>query len=102
MWNSHYNLQWFDGDVVPKIADAAHQFEEHYLNFKKFQKENGYQIHAIYHFLTMHKRVTFSKQSFQDHDDITYDQACNASFHRKIELIQYNAAIAITGAIQGT
>ena len=33
---------------------------------------------------------------------IIYDQAYNASFHRKLESIQCNAALAITGAILGT
>ena len=31
-----------------------------------------------------------------------YDQAFNNFFHSKIESIQYNACLAITGAIQGT
>ena len=34
--------------------------------------------------------------------DILYDQAYNASFHQKLEKIQYNACIAITGAVCGT
>ena len=34
-----------------------------------------------------------------DYGDITYDRAYNTSFHRKLELIQYDAALAITGAI---
>ena len=34
--------------------------------------------------------------------DIIYDQAYNASFHQKLELLQYNACLAITGAIRGT
>ena len=34
--------------------------------------------------------------------DIIYDQTFNESFHQRIESIQYNAAIAITGAIRGT
>ena len=29
-----------------------------------------------------------------DYDDIIYDQAYNLSFHQKLELIQYNAALA--------
>ena len=33
-----------------------------------------------------------------DFEDILYDQTFNNSFHGKLELIQYNAAIAITGA----
>ena len=37
-----------------------------------------------------------------DYGDILYDQAYNASFHQKLEKIQYNACIAITGAIRGT
>ena len=34
--------------------------------------------------------------------DIIYDQTFNESFHQRIESIQYNAAVAITGAIRGT
>ena len=38
-----------------------------------------------------------------DYDDKTiYDQTCNASFHQKLELLQYTACLAITGAIRGT
>ena len=33
---------------------------------------------------------------------IIYDQAYKESFHQKLESIQYNAALAITGAIIGT
>ena len=37
-----------------------------------------------------------------DYGDIIYDQAYDASFQQKVESIQYNAALAITGAIRGT
>ena len=37
-----------------------------------------------------------------DYGDIIYDQPQNESFCNKLESIQYNAALAITGAIQGT
>ena len=33
---------------------------------------------------------------------MVYDRAFNESFHKNLEPIQYNAAIAITGAIRGT
>ena len=36
-----------------------------------------------------------------DYGDIIYDQAY-ISFHQKLESIQYNSALAITGAIRGT
>ena len=31
-----------------------------------------------------------------------YDQACNLSFHQKLESIKYNAALALTGKIRGS
>ena len=37
-----------------------------------------------------------------DYCDVTYDQPNNECFCTKIERIQYNAALAITGAIRGT
>ena len=33
---------------------------------------------------------------------VVYDQPSNASFKNKIESVQYNAALAITGAIKGS
>ena len=37
-----------------------------------------------------------------DYGDIIYDWAYNISFHQNIESIQYNAVLAITGAVRGT
>ena len=37
-----------------------------------------------------------------DYGDTVYDQPTNGSFSKKLENIQYNAALAITGAIKGT
>ena len=37
-----------------------------------------------------------------DFEDILYDQIFNNSFHEKFELIQYNAAFAITGTIRSS
>ena len=34
--------------------------------------------------------------------DIIYDQAYNASFHQRLDSIQFNAALAIAGAIRGS
>ena len=41
-------------------------------------------------------------RSYLDYGHILYDQACNISFHQKLESIQYNACLAITVAIRGT
>ena len=37
-----------------------------------------------------------------DYRDITYDKTYDASFHRRLEAIQYSACLAITGNITGT
>ena len=37
-----------------------------------------------------------------DYDDGIYDQRNNSSLSDKIESVQYNAALALTGAIRGT
>ena len=49
--------------------------------------------------LTIYK--TFIR-SWLDYVDIIYDQAYNSAFHDKLESIQYNACLAITGTIRGT
>ena len=49
--------------------------------------------------------VTICKAFIRSHFDygnIICDQTYNDSFHQKMESIQYNAALAITGAIRGT
>ena len=37
-----------------------------------------------------------------NYGDIIYDQAHNASFHQKLESLQYNPCLTITGAIRGS
>ena len=41
-------------------------------------------------------------RSHLDFADVIYDHACNSSFHKKLESLQYNACLAITEAIKGT
>ena len=37
-----------------------------------------------------------------DYEDILFDQTYNSSFHEKLESIQYNPCLALTGAIRGS
>ena len=37
-----------------------------------------------------------------DYGDVVYDQPSNDAFSNKLEIIQYNVALAITGAIKCT
>ena len=48
--------------------------------------------------LTIYKTFIRSQLDFAD---VIYDQACNSSFHEKLESIQYNACLAVAGAISG-
>ena len=55
--------------------------------------------------LPRHSLVTIYKSFVRphlDYGDIIYDQPNNESFTQKLERIQYNAALAITGAVKGT
>ena len=37
-----------------------------------------------------------------DYGDVIYDRAFNESFQNKVESVQYNATLTITGAIRGS
>ena len=45
--------------------------------------------------------IIYSIRPRLDYGDIIFDRAFNKSFHDKLESIQYNALLAITGAIRG-
>ena len=57
------------------------------------------------HILPKKSLITIYKsfiRAYLDYCDVIYEQPDNESFCSKIEQIQYNAALAITGAIRGT
>ena len=37
-----------------------------------------------------------------DYGDIIYDEGYNETFHQKLEFIQYNTCLALSGAIRGS
>ena len=49
--------------------------------------------------LTIYK--SFVRPNF-DHTDIIYNKPLNESLKRKIEIVQYNAALIINGTFKGT
>ena len=62
-------------------------------------------IKKLRHSLPRKSLLTIDKAFLRplvDYGDIIYDQPQNESFCEKIESVQYRAALAITGAIQGT
>ena len=87
------------------ILDSKLNFDEHLKSvLRKISKIVG----LLWKFqgnLTRASLITIYKSFARphlDYGDIIYDQTFNESFHQRIESIQYNAAIAITGAIRGT
>ena len=85
--------------------DLKLTFEEHLLNvFKTVNRIIGL-IHKLQNVLPIMSLVTICKAFVRphlDYGDILYDQAFNNSFHDRLESIQYNSCLAITGAIRGT
>ena len=62
-------------------------------------------LHELQHILLRHTLITIYKAficPYLDYGDILYDKALNASFHQKIESIQYNACLTITDAVRGS
>ena len=49
--------------------------------------------------LTIYKSFTWQHL---DYGDIIYDQTCNTYFHQRLESLQYNATLTITGTIRST
>ena len=85
------------------ILDTKLDFQEHLKSiFSKVNKT----ISLLRKFNHILPRSPLLEKSFirphVDYGNIIYDQAYNASFHQKLDPIQYNAILAITGAIRGT
>ena len=80
-------------------------FDDHIkMVFRKISKTIGL-LRKLDNFLPRAALITIYKAFIRphlDYGDILYDQAYNMSFHQKLESIQYNACLAITGAIRGT
>ena len=87
------------------ILDVKLTFEVHLKNvFNKTNKAIGL-LQKLSNLLPRRALVTIYKafvRPYIDYGDVLYGQAFNNSFHAKIESVQYNACLTITGAIWGT
>ena len=86
------------------ILDTKLNFQEHIKNLlTKVNKTTGL-LRKLQNILPRGSLLTIFKSFFRPHFDygnVIYDQIYNNTFHQKMESIQYNAAVAITGAIRG-
>ena len=104
----------FDNNTVTQSVTQKHlgmfletkvDFQGHIKSiFNKVNKTIGL-LHKLRNTLPRLPSFTIYKSFIRphlDYGDITYDQAYNVSFHQKLESIQYNSALTITGATRGT
>ena len=79
------------------LLDSKRDFDEHVKGvFDRTSKSVGL-IRKLKNFLTRPSLLLIYKsfvRPHQDYSDIIYDQAFIGSFQKKLEFIQYNAALA--------
>ena len=87
------------------VLDKRLKFD-HHLNEKISKAMKGIAlIKRLYYYLPRKSLLTIYRSYIRphlDYCDVIYDQPHNTTFSKNIESIQYNAALAITGAIKGT
>ena len=87
------------------FLDFKLTFQEHLENMlNKVNKTIGL-LRKLQNTLPRPSLLTIYKSFIRPHLDygnVMYDQAYNVSFQQKVESIQYNAAVAITGTMRGT
>ena len=79
-------------------------FSEHLKTiFQKTNKTIGL-LHKLQSLLPSTPLIIYKSfiRSHLDYGDMIYDQTFNMSFQQKMETMQYNAALAITGPIRGS
>ena len=85
------------------ILDSKLTFNEHnYHILSKVNKPIGL-LHKFQSVLSRSSHLTIWKtfiRSHLDYADVVYDQSYKSSFHEKLESIQYNAALAVAGAVR--
>ena len=85
--------------------DKRIYFEEHLSKVESKVNKTIRIIRKLQNVLRLSALLTIHKsfiRSHLDYRDIIYDKAFNESFHAKLESLQYNAALAMTGAIRGS
>ena len=87
------------------FLDTKLDFQEHLKSILSKSNKTIGLLQKLHHILPRSPLLTIYKSFIRPHLDygyIIYDPAYNASFHQKIDSIQYNAALAIKGAIRRT
>ena len=112
--NIHYPPITFNKLLVKRVQSHKHlgltlnsklNFKEHISSIlSKFNKLTAV-IRKLQTVLPRHSLLTICKAFIRphlDYYDVIYGKIFNESWHKKLESAQYNAALAIAGAIRGT
>ena len=111
---SLYPVVYFDNKPVKSsqihkhrgmILDSNLSYEQHIKSILNKVNETIGLLRKFQLTPTRHSLITIYKTFIRphlDYSEVIYDRAFNESFHQRLESIQYNAAIAITGTIRGT
>ena len=113
--NPNHDSIYFNNNLVNQVPSQKHlgmhldaklNFEKHLDNIISTIAKTIGLLRRLQAVLPRPSLVTIYKafiiRPHLDYGDIIYDQAYNEPFHQKLESIQYNAALAITGAIRST
>ena len=87
------------------LLDFRLDFQEHWKSLLKKVNKTVALLRKFQNILLRSALLTIYKyfvKTHLDYGNIIYDQTFNNSFHQKIESLQYNTALGITGAIRGT
>ena len=105
IFNNNIVTQSLTQKHLGMFLDTKLDFQEHLKSiFSKVNKAIGL-LRKLHHILPRSPLLTIYKSFIRphlDYGDIIYYQAYNASFHQKLDSIQYNAALAIRGTIRAT
>ena len=110
---TNHNPVYFDQNSVQKLScqkrlgiyvDTKLNFQEHLKTLLSKLNRTIRLVYKLLAFLPCQSLATVDKEFIRPHFynwHIIYHQTFNESFHQKMESIQYNSALAITGAIRG-
>ena len=85
--------------------DSRLNFNDHLKYITPKVNQGIGMLRRLYRFVPRSALITIYKSSIRpnlDYADLIYDQPSNSTFVGKLESLQYQAALAITGAIKGS
>ena len=105
VFNNANVSSWVSQKHLGILLDSELAFEEYYKTILSKTNRTIGLLHKLQSLLPSAALTTIYKAFVRphlDYDDVFYDQTFNASFNEKLEPIQYNSCLALTGEIKGT